>query len=256
MLTGYPGLMKTFSLRSVKLRSGEEFRDAVDLELTPLDSGASARAGPRACTGFARDQSRHHRHALPAPLRARHRPLLPVPRRRRRRHPDQRARVPGDEPRRPTSCDAVPRRGQLDLTRGRATRSRSRCRADLLPAGLQGPLPGLRQGPERRAARAREEATSTRALGRPRGASRQALGAIPGTTLLSRDGRPKEENFQVPPRQAPGDASSRGTAREQVPDLPSAQAAASRVPELQDVQGPRDRAATRPLRNVARDRVG
>jgi Predicted metal-binding, possibly nucleic acid-binding protein len=31
--------MKTFSLRSVKLRSGEEFRDSVDLELTPLEYG-------------------------------------------------------------------------------------------------------------------------------------------------------------------------------------------------------------------------
>jgi uncharacterized protein len=31
--------MKTFNLRSVKLRSGEEFRDAVDLELTPLEYG-------------------------------------------------------------------------------------------------------------------------------------------------------------------------------------------------------------------------
>jgi len=31
--------MKTFNLRAVKLRSGEEFRDAVDLELTPLEYG-------------------------------------------------------------------------------------------------------------------------------------------------------------------------------------------------------------------------
>ena len=31
--------MKTFNLRSAKLRSGEEYRDAVDLELTPLDYG-------------------------------------------------------------------------------------------------------------------------------------------------------------------------------------------------------------------------
>jgi uncharacterized protein len=31
--------MKTFNLRSVKLRSGEEFRDAVDLDLTPLEYG-------------------------------------------------------------------------------------------------------------------------------------------------------------------------------------------------------------------------
>jgi uncharacterized protein len=29
--------MKSFSLRSVKLRSGEEFRDAVEIELAPLD---------------------------------------------------------------------------------------------------------------------------------------------------------------------------------------------------------------------------
>ena len=31
--------MKTFNLRSLKLRSGEEFRDAVDIELTPLEYG-------------------------------------------------------------------------------------------------------------------------------------------------------------------------------------------------------------------------
>ena len=31
--------MKAFNLRSVKLRSGEEFRDAVELELTPLEYG-------------------------------------------------------------------------------------------------------------------------------------------------------------------------------------------------------------------------
>jgi uncharacterized protein len=31
--------MKTFNLRSVKLRSGEEFRDAVDVDLTPLEYG-------------------------------------------------------------------------------------------------------------------------------------------------------------------------------------------------------------------------
>jgi uncharacterized protein len=31
--------VKTFNLRSAKLRSGEEFRDAIDLELTPLEYG-------------------------------------------------------------------------------------------------------------------------------------------------------------------------------------------------------------------------
>ena len=31
--------MKSFNLRTVKLRSGEEFRDAIELELTPLEYG-------------------------------------------------------------------------------------------------------------------------------------------------------------------------------------------------------------------------
>jgi uncharacterized protein len=31
--------MKTFNLRSLKLRSGEEFRDVVEIELTPLEYG-------------------------------------------------------------------------------------------------------------------------------------------------------------------------------------------------------------------------
>ena len=31
--------MKTFNLRSAKLRSGEEYRDEIDLELTPLEYG-------------------------------------------------------------------------------------------------------------------------------------------------------------------------------------------------------------------------
>src|SRR3954470_15692929 len=62
-------------------------------------------------------------------------------------------------------------------------------------------------------------------------------------TLARADGRPQEENFEGTPRQAPGDTSPRGAARQRVPDLPSPEATASRVPELQDVQGPRHRAA-------------
>ena len=31
--------MKTFDLRSIKVRSGEEHREAVELELTPLEYG-------------------------------------------------------------------------------------------------------------------------------------------------------------------------------------------------------------------------
>src|SRR6266511_4914986 len=62
-------------------------------------------------------------------------------------------------------------------------------------------------------------------------------------TLARADGSPEEENVEVTPRQAPGDASPGGPARERVPGLPPAEAAASRLPELQDVQGPRRRAA-------------
>jgi phosphate acyltransferase len=66
------------------------------------------------------------------------------------------------------------------------------------------------------------------------------------------DGSPEEENIEVTPRQAPGDASPRGSARERVPGLPPAEAAASRLSELQDVQGPRRRAADRSRAVVAR----
>src|SRR5258708_36193659 len=38
--------VKTFNLRSVKLRSGEEYRDAITLELTPFEYGG-ARVAPR-----------------------------------------------------------------------------------------------------------------------------------------------------------------------------------------------------------------
>src|SRR6266498_1036004 len=62
-------------------------------------------------------------------------------------------------------------------------------------------------------------------------------------TLARADGSPEEENVEVTPRQTPGDASPGGPARERVPGLPPAEAAASRLPELQDVQGPRRRAA-------------
>ena len=65
------------------------------------------------------------------------------------------------------------------------------------------------------------------------------------------DGRPEEKNLQVAPRQAPRPARHRGAARERLPDLRPAEAAAPRVPDLQDVQGPRGRAAPH-ARSVAR----
>src|SRR5947207_85345 len=56
-------------------------------------------------------------------------------------------------------------------------------------------------------------------------------------------GSSEEENVEVAPRQAPGDSPPRGSARERLPGLPSAEATASRLPELQDVPRPRRRAA-------------
>src|SRR6266536_731963 len=70
--------------------------------------------------------------------------------------------------------------------------------------------------------------------------------------LARADGSPEEENVEVTPRQAPGDASPRGAARERVPGLPPAEAAPSRLPELQDVQRPRHRAAHRSRAVMAR----
>src|SRR6266498_3434264 len=70
--------------------------------------------------------------------------------------------------------------------------------------------------------------------------------------LARADGSPEEENVEVTPRQAPGDASPGGSARERVPGLPPAEAAASCLPELQDVQGPRRRAAVDSCAVVAR----
>src|SRR5712691_7927641 len=69
---------------------------------------------------------------------------------------------------------------------------------------------------------------------------------------LRADGSPKEENVEVTPRQAPGDPSPGGAAGERVSGLPPAEAPASRLSELQDVQGPRRRAAHRAGSVVAR----
>ena len=57
------------------------------------------------------------------------------------------------------------------------------------------------------------------------------------------DGSPQEEDLEGTPRQAPRPARDRVAARQRLPDLPSAEAPAPRVPDVQDVQGPRDRAA-------------
>src|ERR671913_1161717 len=56
------------------------------------------------------------------------------------------------------------------------------------------------------------------------------------------DGSPQEENVESAPRQAPRNPQARCPAGQRVPGLPSAQAAASDVPDLQDVPRTRSRA--------------
>src|SRR6516165_11456333 len=54
-------------------------------------------------------------------------------------------------------------------------------------------------------------------------------------------GRPEAEDVEVEARQAPRAARDLRAARLGVPDVPAAEAPAPRVPELQDLQGTRDR---------------
>jgi phosphate acyltransferase len=56
-------------------------------------------------------------------------------------------------------------------------------------------------------------------------------------------GRPEEEDVEVASRQAARAARHLGAARQHLPDLWAAEAAASRLPDVQDVPGSRDRAA-------------
>ena len=51
-------------------------------------------------------------------------------------------------------------------------------------------------------------------------------------------GRPEAETDEIAARQAPGPARDRGPARQRVPDVPPAEAPASRLPDLRNVQGP------------------
>src|SRR6476469_9587763 len=61
--------------------------------------------------------------------------------------------------------------------------------------------------------------------------------------LLGRHGSSEAQTDLDPPRQAEGDASPESTAGQRVPRLPPAEAAASRLPDLQDVSRTRGRAA-------------
>jgi phosphate acyltransferase len=81
--------------------------------------------------------------------------------------------------------------------------------------------------------------------------------------LRARHGCPEAEDVESAARQAPGAACDLRTAGAGLPDLQAAEAGASRVPELQDVQGPRGGAASVPgtvdtpvVTRVAVDAVG
>ncbi len=65
-------------------------------------------------------------------------------------------------------------------------------------------------------------------------------------------GRPEAENLEVAPRQASRDARDQRAEGERLPEVRAAEAAASRLPDLRHVQGPRRRAAPY-RRSVARD---
>jgi hypothetical protein len=77
--------------------------------------------------------------------------------------------------------------------------------------------------------------------------TREDLGRIHGRqAIVARcDGRPEEENLQVPPRQAASDACDQRAEGQRLPDVRPAEAPASRLPDLRHVQGPRGRAAPR-----------
>ena len=196
----------------------------------------------------------------------------------RPRDSDRRARPAPDAPTTATSrcsttfvasAPASPRRTRARCSRSSAsapTTSMRACtialagRADARPprraAGARRQLPRARRADEpprprgdrgARVGARRLRGNGRRRLARP--ALPRARRADPGdlapisAILRAAHGSPQEENLQGSPRQAPRAARHRGAARERVPDLPSAEAAAPRLPDLQDVQGPRDRAA-------------
>ena len=104
--------MTCFDLRNVRVRSGEEHREAVEVAIAPVELGgeryiavpeeiAAELAVTRASTGWVFELRL---------VRPSARPVRALPRRRRRRGDPGAARVPGDEPRLGRADDAVPRR--------------------------------------------------------------------------------------------------------------------------------------------------
>ena len=95
--------MTSFSLRQVRLRPGEEHREALEVELPAFEFGGQRYIPVRSrCRRELVVTRRDDRHGVRARVhRAAARALLPLPRRRRARGADPRPRVPGR--RRPTT---------------------------------------------------------------------------------------------------------------------------------------------------------
>src|SRR5204863_1554455 len=138
--------------------------------------------------------------------------------------------VPGERSaRRRGAALAVRRRRPAGALRLGARRGGARAAGeDPLPPRLRGPLPGLRQGPERRSARPRG-ARGGPSLGRARVLERAALDADMAI-LAAAHGGPEEEDLEGAARQAADASCARAAARERVPELRPPQAPAPRLP--------------------------
>jgi hypothetical protein len=234
--------MRSFNLRQVKLRPGEEHREEIELELEPFELGGE-RYLPVPGTLCRRcSRSRRRRAAWSSTCASPPGSTGPViaasgtPCSRFRSTP---ANTRRRRTRRASRSCAWPTWTTTTSTRDvGARRNRPRApRQDPLPHRLRGALPGLRQEPERRAARA------------PGGDRRQPL-VGPGelaraalATLRRSHGRPQEKNLESTERQAPRAAQDRVAAAEPLPAVRPAQAAPSSLPDVRDLPRPRDRAA-------------
>ena len=186
--------MKSFNLRQAKLRSGEEYRDEIELELEPLEFGGerylpvpgtvpAELALTKATTGTVFELAFTARLHGPC-YRCLGDAVLELPIRAR----EYQATNPqgSDELRTPYLVDdnldlagraVVPRADHRPPRPGRLGAGRRRARAagqDPLPCRLRRSLRGLRQEPERRAAHARRDAVRL-ALGGARGPPRKAV---------------------------------------------------------------------------------
>ena len=259
----YPRVMTRFPLRRLRLRPGEEHREPLELTLESLRFGGEAvRADATRHAGRARRPARHERRRLPAPLRhPARRAVRPLPGTCGPDDRDRRAGVPGASSR--TAEEELRSEyvveGELDV--GAWARDQLAlevpdqvlCRPDC--AGL---CPGLREGPERRAARPRRSVRRP-TVGGARGAQGTRRLILPGSAGSATMGRRSWPSRRERPRSpaATSAAPSTGSTAPRVCDVRAlrlAEAVAPRLPDVQDV--PRARGQASPgTRSVATRRA-